>query len=261
MTPEERNAVIEECASIVDDYCEQNEVGDLLYMITEAVRDLKTAAPQPSTAAITAALSPESVGQGDAAAAVGDQLAEARAEGFAAKDAVQAVVDAAVKLAPMLDEGWDEYDDPADYEAGVNASDELSEAVKKYLALKDQPTATRAGGLPNIGDAYEGGIFAGVSIDGDHRVALVLLPDEADEITWEEATARFELPTRHDMLVLFKNLPGQFKKDWYWASETHASDERYAWCQTFSTGTQHWGANGSRCNARAVRRVLIGEPR
>lgn len=51
MTPEERNAVIEECAEFLRTYGQA-------YLSKMIIQSLKTASPQPSTA--------ESVGQGDA---------------------------------------------------------------------------------------------------------------------------------------------------------------------------------------------------
>ena len=44
------------------------------------------------------------------------------------------VIEAAQALAPLLDEGWDEYDAPEDQNAGAKACDELVAAVAAMLA-------------------------------------------------------------------------------------------------------------------------------
>jgi hypothetical protein len=133
------------------------------------------------------------------------------------------------------------------------------------LRISDEPKpavalATAASGLPAIGAEYEGGIFAGVTLDGDQLAALVLLPGDFNG-TWAEAKDWADkedgvLPSRIDQIVLFKNLKAEFKDAYYWSGEQHA-DAACAWCRDFSDGTQYWFYVSFRSRARAVRRIPI----
>lgn len=119
----------------------------------------------------------------------------------------------------------------------------------------------RAGTLPAIGSTYGGGIYAGLSVDGEQPVALVLLPDE-ESLPWNDAVAWAEkqggaLPSRIDQLVLFKNLKAEFKEAWYWSGEQYAGCSVYAWYQYFGDGYQNNGLKDDECRARAVRRLPI----
>lgn len=134
-----------------------------------------------------------------------------------------------------------------------------------WLAEQEKPAASTPsaalGALPEVGSAYEGGIFAGVTLDGTHLAALVLLPGDFKG-TWKEATDWAEkedgvLPSRHDQLVLFKNLKAEFKDAWYWSGEQHADGAGYAWGQDFYYGGQGYGGVSSTSRARAVRRIAI----
>lgn len=115
--------------------------------------------------------------------------------------------------------------------------------------------------LPAIGAAFEGGIFAGITLHNDQRAALVLLPGDeeknhANAVAWA-AEQGGVLPSRIDGIVLFKNLRGEFKRDWYWTSEEVAGDADCAWIQLFSYGGQSGGRKSYVFRCRAVRRVAI----
>lgn len=115
--------------------------------------------------------------------------------------------------------------------------------------------------LPAIGAQLDDGIFAGVSVENDHPVALVLLPGD-EELKWKDAIEWAEgkggaLPSRIDQLVLFKNLKAEFQSTWYWSSEQYAGGESYAWYQTFSGGGQGNGRKDLELRARAVRRLPL----
>ncbi len=114
---------------------------------------------------------------------------------------------------------------------------------------------------PAIGDAYEGGIYAGLTLLDNRVKALVLLPGD-EELKWKDAIAWAEnqgcvLPSRIDQLVLFQNLKDQFKEQAYWSGEQHAADSGYAWYQNFDTGYQSLSNVYSELRARAVRRLEI----
>jgi len=124
--------------------------------------------------------------------------------------------------------------------------------------------------LPAIGTAWasfdqtrgaHSGIYAGLSLENEHPVALVLLPEEI-ETNWKDATAWADerdgdLPSRIDQLVLFKNLKSVFKGEAYWSDTPYAGDESYAWYQHFNYGYQGNYHKDGKLRARAVRRVAI----
>lgn len=115
--------------------------------------------------------------------------------------------------------------------------------------------------LPSIGSELSGGIFAGLSIENERAVALVLLPGD-EELKWQAATEWAEkqggvLPSRIDQLVLFTNLKGEFQPEWYWSSAPYAGYESYAWCQSFDGGLQGNGHKDLELRARAVRRLPL----
>ena len=123
------------------------------------------------------------------------------------------------------------------------------------------PMQDRAALLPPIGGALEGGIYAGLTIHENLPMALVLLPGD-ENLTWSKAKdwavkQGGVLPSRMDALALWKNLPGEFKKEWYWTSEEYAGNADFAWLQSFDYGGQgnNHKSDGFRC--RAVRRVAI----
>lgn len=122
-------------------------------------------------------------------------------------------------------------------------------------------TAHAATILPAIGAAFEGGVFAGITLHEDRLHALVLLPGDVSKY-WRDAMTFAEeqdatLPPRIDMLVLYKNLPKEFKRDWYWTSEVRPGFAVYAFVQAFAYGNQFYGHEGSDGRARAVRRVAL----
>lgn len=122
-----------------------------------------------------------------------------------------------------------------------------------------ETTAPQSIALPVL-DAGE--TYAGLTIHNNTPMHLVLLPGDHDDATWKKAKAWAEelggeLPSRIDLLVLWQNLPGAFRKEWYWSGETRASDESDAWYQGFYGGSQLWGNELTKLRARAVRRLPI----
>lgn len=109
------------------------------------------------------------------------------------------------------------------------------------------------------GEHYAGIILGKDGAHGDH---VILLPGEADSVTWEQAKAWAkkiggELPTRREQSLLYANLQEQFKPAWYWSGEQHAANPDYAWMQHFGDGGQLNDLKSSVCRARAVRRVPL----
>ena len=78
--------------------------------------------------------------------------------------------------------------------------------------------AVHTSALPAIGSAYGTiGLYAGLTIDDGDPYELVLLPGEF-EGNWKDALAWAEkqggvLPSRVDALILWQNLPGEFRKE------------------------------------------------
>ena len=109
----------------------------------------------------------------------------------------------------------------------------------------------------------EGEIYAGAIIkpDGTGHHAI-LLPGDNDDASWDKqmewaASIGGDLPDRVEQALLYKHLPDQFKKEWYWSNTQHASDSDYAWCQYFVYGGQHDSFKASERRARAVRRSSV----
>ena len=125
-------------------------------------------------------------------------------------------------------------------------------------ALAASPAVTK---LHAIGEKWNGGEYAGLSIADDKPVALVLLPDD-EEMDWNDAMAWAgkqggSLPSRFDQLVLLKNLKTRFQERHYWSCEQHAGYESYAWIQSVSDGDQILSRKDNQSRARVVRRLPI----
>ena len=109
----------------------------------------------------------------------------------------------------------------------------------------------------------EGEIYAGAIINPDgtgHHA--ILLPGDNDDASWDKqmewaASIGGDLPDRVEQALMYKNLPDQFEKEWYWSNTQHASGSDYAWFQDFYNGNQHGGRKSYELRARAVRRSVI----
>jgi hypothetical protein len=102
--------------------------------------------------------------------------------------------------------------------------------------------------------------YAGLLLDADGLAShhLVLMPGEAQEVSWQAAkdwaaALGGELPTRQEQSLLYANLKGQFAEKWYWSGEEQ-SDSSSAWSQYFDYGFQYYYAKSYAGRARAVRR-------
>lgn len=124
---------------------------------------------------------------------------------------------------------------------------------------------------PAIGAVWEGqgGIYAGLSMTDEGCLYHLILADtERDHrLDWRAALEwakdlrkdGFEdwtLPSRHDGIVLFKNLKDRFEQNYHWLSE-ETQDSGYAWYQHFGHGNQNWYYRYNPLRARAVRRLKI----
>ena len=68
----------------------------------------------------------------------------------------------------------------------------------------------------------------------------------------------FYLPARHELRLMYINLPNAFNTDdWYWSSTQYAYNTDYAWMQYFYDGNQLDYRKSNKYRARAVRRILI----
>ncbi len=117
--------------------------------------------------------------------------------------------------------------------------------------------------LPVLGTALHGGIFAGLTTrkDGTH-CAVVLLPDQGADLTWQEACtwARkldAELPSRPVAALLLATVKDHLRPGWHWTSESY--DASYAWNCYFSYGYQNGYHKAAEGAAVAVRLIPIGE--
>ena len=110
--------------------------------------------------------------------------------------------------------------------------------------------------------------YAGLVIgkDGEPSYHLVLLPGQADDITWEKAMewagkqggdSVASLPTRREQALLYANLKEEFEERAYWSCEAHESESGCAWYQSFDYGYQFNYDRRNDLRARAVRRVMV----
>ncbi|MDN7428988.1 DUF1566 domain-containing protein [Burkholderia sp. AU45388] len=104
---------------------------------------------------------------------------------------------------------------------------------------------------------------AGPILDEDGALShyLILLPGEAESMTWDQAREWAEqqggeLPSRREQSLLFTNLQGEFESAWYWSGEQHEEESGWAWCQDFYGGDQNGGHQDFKLRARAVRRFI-----
>lgn len=111
----------------------------------------------------------------------------------------------------------------------------------------------------NPGERYVGAI---ISADGTKQEHIILLPGELEGANWKKAMKWAkdiggDLPNRCEGALLFATLKGEFKPEWHWANEEHASGSDYAWIQDFDDGHQYGCHKSYESRARAIRRVKI----
>lgn len=116
-------------------------------------------------------------------------------------------------------------------------------------------------GIPEIGQPLENGSYGGLTIHDNIPMKLVLLPGD-ESMPWNDAVKWAEkqggvLPSRFDLLVLFKNLRKEFKGAAYWSVEQYEPGSSFAWCQNFGDGYQSYYHKGYSGRVRAVRRLPI----
>ena len=102
--------------------------------------------------------------------------------------------------------------------------------------------------------------------DGEPSYHLVLLPGQADDITWDKAMEWAgnqggeyvaSLPTRREQALLYANLKEEFDGRTYWSCEAHEYESGWAWYQHFNYGDQYDDYRFNELRARAVRRLPI----
>ena len=113
--------------------------------------------------------------------------------------------------------------------------------------------------LPALGEALDGGIFAGITTtkEGVH-VAVVLLPSRGEDLNWQAAQewakdAGGELPSRPVAALLFANAKKHLPGGWHWTSEPDGAS--WAWYCDFSHGDQSDDLRSAELSAVAVRRI------
>lgn len=124
--------------------------------------------------------------------------------------------------------------------------------------------------LPALCEPLDGGIFSGITTlkDGAH-VAVVLLPRNADWVTWKKAAAWAadqggQLPTRAMAVLLYANCKSHLRPAWHWTADElqddtgDKSDVVYAWHCDFRYGYQTNRQKIAEGAAVAVRLIPIG---
>ena len=117
--------------------------------------------------------------------------------------------------------------------------------------------------LPAIGAALDGGIFVGAITqpNGTHS-AVVLLPGQATDVTWQAATdwaaaQNAQLPTRPMAAMIFANTQDRPQSGWHWTCEEVMDLASCAWDCYFHLGNQDGSRKSYEGSAVAVRCIHI----
>lgn len=115
--------------------------------------------------------------------------------------------------------------------------------------------------LPALGEALDGGIFAGITTtkEGVH-VAVVLLPARGEDLNWQAAQewakdAGGELPSRPVAALLFAHVKKHLLGGWHWTSESEGAS--WAWSCDFYDGYQFNDDRSAELSAVAVRQIPL----
>lgn len=152
------------------------------------------------------------------------------------------------------------YFDAAGASVKLPAAELVNLWIEKLQRSAAQPLRAA---LPAIGAAWQGGTFAGLTLEGNEPLALIVLSGSAETVNWSDAGAWAiaqggVLPSRIDALVVYQNLRDHFSTDrGYWTSEPGAGHGAYAWFQWFGYGYQYYDRKSSKYRAFAVRRLPL----
>ncbi|MDO8293033.1 MAG: hypothetical protein Q7T29_09260 [Gallionella sp.] len=114
-----------------------------------------------------------------------------------------------------------------------------------------------------IPELNEGEKYAfGITLPDGKTIHTILLPGDEVVPSWNAGMELAknlggDLPDRAEQALLFKYMPEEFKKDWYWSNTQHAGYSYDAWCQDFDNGNQDDDDKSCELRVRPVRRVTI----
>lgn len=118
--------------------------------------------------------------------------------------------------------------------------------------------------LPKLGEAFQGGVYAGVSTgqDGGLYVPVLLGHKPPRGLDWYESQAWVEslgasVPTRSEAALLFANVRPLLKPELHWTAEGDESDPFHAWVCHFGSGHQYNDRAGHEHSAIAIRRIPL----
>ncbi|HRH29639.1 MAG TPA: DUF1566 domain-containing protein [Aquabacterium sp.] len=137
----------------------------------------------------------------------------------------------------------------AAHQATANLIEQFKAQAPKHFSIAAMDIELKAG------ERYAGLVL---HPDGTPSHHLILLPDQAVDVNWQDATAWAakiggELPSRQEQSLLFANLKNEFLLRTYWSREEHSKGS--AWFQGFCYGTQSSNGHYGEFCARAVRRL------
>lgn len=145
--------------------------------------------------------------------------------------------------------------------AGAAGNLIIEDATMRVIAGSASLLSQLGLGEPQIGDEFEGGIYAGLTEVDGKPARLIQLPDSANG-SWDECMAaakslNADLPTPAEQATLIENIKDQFEPRWHWSSAPHANGSAHAWLQDFYGGVQYYFRKSYVGHARPIRRFPI----
>lgn len=145
--------------------------------------------------------------------------------------------------------------------AGAAGNLIIEDATMRVIAGSASLLSQLGLGEPQIGDEFEGGIYAGLTTVDGKPARLVQMPESVDG-NWDYCMSfakalGADLPTPAEQTMLIENIKDQFEPSWHWSSTQHADFSADAWNQYFDDGYQGCYHKSLIGHARPVRRFKI----
>src|SRR5471030_760155 len=139
----------------------------------------------------------------------------------------------------------------------------VEDATMRVITGSPKMLSLLAIGEPQIGDVFEGGIYAGMTTVDGKPARLISLPGSTSG-SWNQCMAwakeqGSDMPTKDEWPQVAEALKitGDQPSGWHWSSTQHADFSANAWLQDFNDGDQYFTRKSHPGHARPVRRLPI----